>query len=71
MVFPKRWQKVVSELFGSRSFLSHQLQRRLQPEVRTKTEGTPVSSPSPWIEWKISEISIQVLAGLGGKGAEL
>ena len=30
--------------------VSHQRQRRLQPEVRMKTVGTPVSSPSPWIE---------------------
>jgi hypothetical protein len=33
------------------------LQRRLHPLVRTKTEGTPVSAPSPWIEWNNSEIS--------------
>src|SRR5947209_13903369 len=30
--------------------VSHQTQRRLQPEVRTKTEGTPRSEPSPWME---------------------
>src|SRR6202008_4490237 len=39
-------------------FVSHQLHRRLQPEVRTKTEGTPVNSPSPWMEKKISETNI-------------
>ena len=38
--------------------MSHQSQRRLQPEVRIKTEGTPVKRPSPWIEWKISAIRI-------------
>ncbi len=38
------------------SGVSHQRQRRLQPAVRTKTEGTPVRRPSPWIEEKISEI---------------
>lgn len=36
--------------------MSHQSQRRLQPEVRTKTDGTPAKRPSPWIEWKISAI---------------
>ena len=56
------------------------MQRRLQPEVRTKTEGTPVSSPSPWIEWNISAINIGSMAsvqtfashsrrGFGGNGS--
>ncbi|MEJ1973746.1 MAG: hypothetical protein WDM96_15160 [Lacunisphaera sp.] len=30
--------------------VSHQLQRKLQPLVRMNTDGTPVSSPSPWSE---------------------
>jgi hypothetical protein len=30
--------------------VSHQVQRRLQPEVRTNTLGTPARMPSPWIE---------------------
>src|SRR5207249_6168274 len=34
------------EVYG----VSHQTQRRLQPLVRTKTEGTPTSEPSPWRE---------------------
>src|SRR5947209_6068628 len=36
--------------------VSHQVQRRLQPEARMKVEGTPVSLPSPWREKKSSEI---------------
>src|ERR1035441_7161063 len=36
--------------------VSHHTQRKLQPLVRTKTEGTPTSEPSPWMEWKISAI---------------
>ena len=30
--------------------VSHQRHRKLHPEVRMKTEGTPVSRPSPWME---------------------
>lgn len=30
--------------------VSQKVQRKLQPEVRTNAEGTPVRSPSPWIE---------------------
>src|SRR5512147_670422 len=30
--------------------VSHQRQRKLQPLVRTNTEGTPSKRPSPWIE---------------------
>ena len=30
--------------------VSHQAQRRLQPLVRMKTDGTPTSEPSPCIE---------------------
>src|SRR5579863_5219878 len=40
------------EVYG----VSHQVQRKLQPLVRTKTDGTPANVPSPWMEWKISEI---------------
>src|ERR1017187_6485286 len=36
--------------------VSHHTQRKLQPLVRTNTEGTPTSEPSPWMEWKISAI---------------
>src|SRR5450631_1203233 len=36
--------------------VSHHAQRRLQPLVRTKTDGTPTSEPSPCREWKISAI---------------
>ncbi len=39
--------------------MSHQVQRRLQPEARRKTEGRPRSFPSPWREWNISEIFIK------------
>ena len=38
--------------------MSHQSQRRLHPQVRIKTDGTPVNSPSPWREWNISEMSM-------------
>src|SRR6185295_6444626 len=42
----------VHEVYG----VSHQEHRRLQPLVRMKTEGTPTSDPSPWMEWNSSAI---------------
>ena len=38
--------------------VSQNQQRRLHPLVRIKTLGVPVSRPSPWTLWKISEIRI-------------
>ena len=39
--------------------VSHHVQRRLQPLVRTNTDGTPTNDPSPWTEWKISAMRIR------------
>jgi hypothetical protein len=36
--------------------VSHQWQRKLQPDVRIKNDGTPASSPSPWMLTKVSDM---------------